>query len=114
MFSVTNAANSYNRNYIKIDGTYNKFKELFSDSIIIRNFYGSRIKNRDGLKACYPTDVQAEVLVKDKIPLIDVIEICFSSEESLELTKGALSFGCNSFIPKLSVEKDLFNERPII
>ncbi|MFW6047176.1 MAG: DarT ssDNA thymidine ADP-ribosyltransferase family protein, partial [Candidatus Woesearchaeota archaeon] len=55
--------------------------------------------NRNNLKAHYPTDEQAEVLVKNYIPADSIISICFQSEEDLAASKAAMyEFNTDKFI----------------
>lgn len=92
LFSVTNAANSINRKYIGITGDIHKFRMMFKDSLTIETSHGlSRIITRGNLKPKYPTDVQAEVLVKNEIPINDVLEFCFENEEDLASAKAAFA-----------------------
>lgn len=63
LFSVTNAANSYNRNNIGIDGTYEKFLEMFKPSLDICSHWGQKHISRENLRNSFTTDVQAEVLI---------------------------------------------------
>lgn len=91
LFSVTNAANSYNKRNIGITGDINKFRMLFADSMEIVTSYNSRTIVRNNLKTKYPTDEQAEVLVKEEIVVSDILEVCFKDENDLAAGKAALS-----------------------
>lgn len=107
LFSVTNAANRYNRENVGVTGDFNKFKSMFSDSIKVVSTNYSMEKKRNGIPDNLTTDSQAEVLIKKKIPLSDIIEIAFECEEDLIMTKNALySIPC-----KFVVEPRLFNSR---
>lgn len=102
LFSVCNAASNAAHRY-GIDKTFNKFKSMFNLSLNI----GGRIRNRINLKDKYPTDVQAEVLVKDTIQLSDILEICFENEEILNSNISA--FNISGFdTAKFKVDKSLF------
>jgi hypothetical protein len=95
LFSVTNAASSIAKHTYGISGDILKFKKLFENGITSK--IGS-IK-RNNLKLKYPTDVQAEVLVKDEIILSDIIEVCFKDEADLARGKAALSdFNTSNFL----------------
>jgi hypothetical protein len=90
LFSVTNAANKHNRNVYKVTGELRKFQMMFQDEITVVSSYGSRKVVRENLLAKYPTDIQAEVLVKNSIPVEDIIEICFRNKSDLAATKAAV------------------------
>ena len=73
LFSVTNAANKYNRENIGITGDFAKFKSMFAETVKVVSANYSMEKHRDGLTDNLTTDSQAEVLIKNKIPLTDII-----------------------------------------
>lgn len=91
LFSVTNAANSHNKRNVGITGDINKFQKLFANSMQIVTSYNSRTITRNNLKTKYPTDEQAEVLVKNEIAVSDILHICFRNENDLAAGKAALS-----------------------
>ncbi|MGV0846765.1 DUF4433 domain-containing protein [Empedobacter falsenii] len=98
LFSVTNAANSYNKNITKVTGDIDKFRMLFDNEIKVVTSYNSRIIIRDKLKNKYPTDEQAEVLIANEIPISDIIEVCFENEEDMASAKAALAeFNTDNF-----------------
>jgi len=106
LFSVTNAANSYNKINVGVTGDLSKFKKLFAPSITIVNSYGSRLLNRKSLKSNYPTDVQAEVLVKHEILLEDIFQVCFNDYLDMAAAKAALNkFDTSKFV----VDKNIFS-----
>lgn len=108
LFSITNAANSHNKRVVGVTGDIDKFRMLFSPSIDIVTSYASRTIHRRNLESKYPTDEQAEVLVKDEIPLADILNICFKDEVELASVKAALSgFNTNNFV----VDASLFNSK---
>lgn len=99
LFSVTNAANSYNKRQIKITGDIEKFKEMFAPTLQVVTSYSSRIIQRGDLKNKYPTDEQAEVLVKGEMPISDILQICFKDENDLASGKAALSaYSTSNFV----------------
>ena len=99
LFSVTNAASNAAKNQYGITGDIHKFKQLFSDELKICTSSGVRIIKRGNIANKYPTDVQAEVLVKDSIPLESVISVCFESEEKLAEAKAAMNkFNTKNFV----------------
>ena len=108
LFSVTNAASNAAKNQFKISGDFEKFKMLFREEIIINTFNGARKCNRDSMHPMYPTDVQAEILIKDKISSEDIISVCFTSEQSMAEAKAAMSnFNTDNFI----VDKEIFSPK---
>jgi hypothetical protein len=107
LFSVTNAANSYNKRVVGVTSDILKFRMLFAPSLQIVTSYGTKNINRpNNLKSKYPTDEQAEVLVKDEIPVSDILQVCFKDETNLASGKAALSeFNTSNFV----VDSSLFN-----
>ena len=104
MFSVTNAASNAAKNQYGITGDLEKFNMLFKEQLIIKGFNGVRSLNRNGAHPKYPTDVQAEILVRDYIPVESILEVCFESEEKLAEAKAAMSsFNTSNFLvdPKI-------------
>lgn len=91
IFSITNAANSYNKRNVGVTGDFDKFKMMFAEQMQVVTSYGSRQIKRNNLKACYPTDEQAEVLVKCEIPLVSITQVCFENERDLAAGKAALN-----------------------
>ncbi len=91
LFSITNAANSYNKRNVGISGDFSKFKLLFQSTISIVTSTNTRVITRGSLKEKYTTDEQAEVLVKDGIELSDILQICFKNQVELASVKAALS-----------------------
>lgn len=99
MFSVTNAANSHNKRNIGIAGGVNKFRQMFAETMQIVTSYNSRTISRNGLKSKYPTDEQAEVLVKNEISISDILQVCFKDEKDLAAGKAALSdYNTSNFV----------------
>ncbi|GGJ99053.1 DarT ssDNA thymidine ADP-ribosyltransferase family protein [Parabacteroides faecis] len=91
LFSVTNAANSHNKRNVGVTGDINKFRMMFANSLPIITSYSSKTITRNDLKNKYPTDEQAEVLVKNEIPVSDILQVCFKDEKDLATGKAALS-----------------------
>lgn len=99
LFSITNAANSYNKRNIKVTGDINKLRMMFADSLEVITSRNSRIVSRINLKDKYPTDEQAEVLVKNEISIADILEVCFKDENDLAAGKAALNdYNTTNFI----------------
>ncbi len=98
-FSVTNAASNAAK-AIGVTSDFTKFKMLFADNLNIP--FGIRGK----INPKYPTNEQAEVLVKNEIPIGSIIEVCFESKECLASVKAALSeFDTSKFV----VDKNIFS-----
>ncbi|PZR11258.1 MAG: DUF4433 domain-containing protein [Flavobacterium psychrophilum] len=91
LFSVTNAANNHNKRVVGVTGDLEKFRMLFSPNVKVVTSYNSRTIQRQNLKAKYPTDEQAEVLVRDEIPIKDIMQVCFYDESELASAKAALN-----------------------
>lgn len=90
LFSVTNAANSHNRNVVKVSGDIEKFRMMFASSLQIVNSYGTKTIQRGNLNKKYTTDEQAEVLVRDEILINDILQVCFKNDIELASVKAAL------------------------
>lgn len=106
LFSVVNAASYSAKNQFGISKNFNGFQNMFMTEVTYNNRYFNRIKYN--LKDKYPTDIQAEVLVKDTILSADIIEVCFKNEEDLAQAKAAMNeFNTNNFI----VDNNIFNPR---
>lgn len=106
LFSITNAANSHNKPFI--NDTLQCFKKMFSPSVVVLRSYGEKIINRNGLRACYPTDAQAEVLAKDEIKLKYIKNVCFLNKTEMNSCKSAfnlMGFPTDNFI----VNEKLYN-----
>jgi len=86
LFSVTNAASSIAKHTYGISGDIQKFKKLFENGITSK----VGILQRASLRSKYPTDVQAEVLVKNEIELSDILQVYFKDEAELAKGKAAL------------------------
>lgn len=102
LFSVTNAASNAAKSQYGITGDIKKFRMLFKERLEIATFNERRVLDRAGLHPKYPTDVQAEVLVKDRIPVSGIQEVCFDSMEAMAEAKAAMSF--------FDTRKFVFNE----
>lgn len=99
LFSVTNAASSSSKNQFGISDDLEKLKMLFADELIINAFNGPRRVVRNNLDSKYPTDIQAEVLVKDEISMEHIDQVCFLTEEDLAEAKAAMNcFDTSKFV----------------
>jgi hypothetical protein len=104
LFSVTNAANGHNKRNVGITDDLDKFKKLFDNTINVVTSYTTRPITRNNLKDKYPTDEQAEVLVKNEIPIDAIIEVCFKDANDLAAGKAALSaYNTSNFIVDASL-----------
>lgn len=106
LFSVTNATSSSAKRQFGISGDLEKLKQLFNSELKINTFNGVRHLSRENLHLKYPTDVQAEVLVKDEIHSNYITEICFRNNEELAQAKAAMtSFDTSNFV----VDTEIFS-----
>lgn len=99
LFSVTNAASSAARNQYGIRGDIDAFRKLFDSPLTISGFSGQRTLVRSNTAEYHTTCVQAEVLVKERIPVEDIIEVCFKDDAELSATRAAMrvqSLACNN------------------
>jgi len=105
LFAVTNAASNAAKRQYGISGDLEKFRMLFKDKLYINTSNGVRTLKRNGVHPKYPTDIQAEILVRDTIPSESIIEVSFESEEKLAEAKAAMSsFDTSNFV----VDKEIF------
>jgi hypothetical protein len=99
LFSVTNAANSHNKRNVGVTGDINKFSMMFETSLKIVTSYNSKTVSRNNLKSKYPTDDQAEVLVRNEISRMDILQVCFKDEKDLAEGKAALNdYNTSNFV----------------
>jgi hypothetical protein len=106
LFSVTNAASSAAKNQYGISGDIEKFKMLFKEKLTFSAFNGTRNIVRGDILKKYPTDIQAEVLVKESIPSSSIISICFKTNHDLAEAKAAMSeFDTSNF----TVDNEIFS-----
>ncbi len=99
LFSVTNAANARNKPYI--NGAISTFRNMFAPTLLVQTSRNEKVFTRNGLKDCYPTDAQAEVLAKDKIDVGLIKNVCFRNIEDLNSCKAAfklMRFPSDNFI----------------
>jgi hypothetical protein len=77
---------------------------MFANSLPIVTSYGSRTITRNGLKDKYSTDEQAEVLVKNEIPVSGILQVCFKDDNDLAAGKAALSeYDTSNFVVDASL-----------
>jgi len=115
LFSIAKAASNFSKSQ-GISGNFADFLALFKEEIIETRFRGTRQKDRRGLRECYPTHEQAEVLVKDCIGFEDFISICFKDESELSEAKQQLittgrprkGYPSKEAISKFIVDKQLW------
>jgi hypothetical protein len=102
LFSVTNAASAIAKNQYGVTGDFAKFQKLFSDNLNLKvgNISRGVLSNK------YTTDVQAEVLVKNEIPVVDILEVCFKDKDSLASAKASL-FGYDT--AKFVIDSSMFS-----
>ena len=89
---------------VGVTGDIAKFRLMFTSSIPVVTSYGSRTVSRNSLPMKYPTDEQAEVLVKTKFLVSDIIQVCFKDENDLVMGKAALSdYNTSNFVVDASL-----------
>ena len=106
-FSYHNAAHTV-KLQDGISGDLSQFKKLFKQKLDITNSYGTlNVVTRDTqLLPKYPTCVQAEILVKDSIPLESILEVCFESKEKLVEAKTLM---CSHDTSNFLVDNEIFS-----
>jgi hypothetical protein len=67
---------------------YSAFRELF-----VATPNGSRVSRSSKHRNDCPTDIQAEVLVPDRINIADIAGVCFESEQQARDTRACLKVG---------------------
>jgi hypothetical protein len=107
LFSIGNAASTASQRY-GIDATHDKFTSLFKNNIVGPK---QRVFTRHGLKDSYPTDVQAEVLVRGEIDILHIQEVYFETDEELNRSRGAIKMLYSGEIPQLTVNRSMFQQR---
>jgi ssDNA thymidine ADP-ribosyltransferase, DarT len=110
LFSVGNAASAYSKRY-GVGGSFEHFLSLFQEDLHAGNVHGARKLSRRNRKACHPTDDQAEVLIKGKVPVSMIREVCFESDDELRSSRGAISLLGASNLPPFVVNQSLFHLR---
>jgi hypothetical protein len=107
MFSIGNAAGSYSKRH-GINGQYKTFCSLFQDKVLAGNMYGQRILTRTNLSDCHTTDAQAEVLVKERIPIDCISEVFFETQEEANRIRRALAISTNTPLPPFTNNPAVF------
>lgn len=104
LFSVTNAASSSAKDQYGISGDIDKFKMLFAEKLSFRTFNGTRNIVRGNILNKYPTDIQAEVLVKETIPSSSIVSVCFKTNHDLAEAKAAMAeFDTSNFTTNIEI-----------
>ncbi|VGO14637.1 hypothetical protein PDESU_03202 [Pontiella desulfatans] len=99
LFSVYNAASRCAKDQ-GIGGSFQHFQQMFKNNLSLYNQSSSWVEMRTGLAECYPTSIQAEVLVKTRIPNECITSIVFQSAELAGRYRAAAGiFGDTSSIP---------------
>lgn len=107
LFSVCNAASNAAKNYGVTSGK-DAFDKLFIPEVITPH----KTYLRNGLSDKYTTDIQAEVLVKDKLPIREIKHIFLRSHAHISQFKAAFNM-LDLDNSLFSVNSELF-ERPIL
>jgi hypothetical protein len=110
LFSIGNAAGSYSKRH-GIDGLYTTFCSLFQNKIVSGNVSNQRLLTRTNLLDCYPTDSQAEVLVKGGIQIGCVKEVYFKTQEECSRSQGAISLSVSTSLPPFKVDAHFFGDQ---
>jgi predicted transcriptional regulator len=106
LFSVVNAASYSANNQFGISKDFDSFENMFMKEVVYKNRCLNRIKYN--LQDKYPTDIQAEVLVKNIIFSDDIIKVCFKNKKDLAQAKAAMNdFNTNNFV----VDSEIFNPK---
>jgi len=103
LFSVTNAASTFAKCY-GIKGDVNAFENLFLEELNLK----LKLTRPKSKPSNHTTDLQAEVLVKDQIPVSFIQEVCFPNDLALASAKSALRC-LNYDFSNFRVDKGLFH-----
>lgn len=106
-FSIGNAASTASQRY-GIDPSYEKFTAMFNEKVLGS---GQRVFTRNDMKNNYPTDVQAEVLVRGSLEIENIIEVFFETDEERQRSRGAIKMLYSGEIPNFSVDTSMFQQR---
>ncbi|MCY4298060.1 MAG: DarT ssDNA thymidine ADP-ribosyltransferase family protein [Flavobacteriaceae bacterium] len=109
LFSIINSSSTAANKHFGISGCLSKFKELFQKGPVKYSTYKNSEKTLlrpPSIHDKYPTCVQAEILVKDIVPLESIIEVCFKSEEEMSEAKAIMySLDTSRFV----VDEEIFS-----
>jgi len=106
-FSVSNAASGSSRAY-GIGGSIGHFRAMFQDVVEVSSSYRKRVFRRTSHSASWPTDIQAEVLVPDRIGVSDISGVYFENEEDLRSIKAGVKVIYSGSLPKFEVNQSIF------
>lgn len=110
LFSIGNAASAHSKQQ-GIRSSVDAFRAMFKSRVVVRTSKTERVLTRQGLPHRFPTDVQAEVLIRSSIPVEEIQRICFETERELRHWRGALAvMGFSGMLP-LAVDPSLFRKR---
>lgn len=107
LFSVGNAASNLSKQY-GVRGCLEGFKDMFRDEVIGGSVERKVRLNRNGIADCYPTDVQAEVLVKGRIDLKNIQEVYFENLECADSLRAAISLLVDVPLPPFVENPQIF------
>jgi hypothetical protein len=107
MFSIGNAASSISKQH-GVNGQYKTFCSLFQDKVVAGNIYSQRILTRINLADCHPTDAQAEVLVKGRIPIDCITEVFFETQEEASRSHAAIVVSVKTPLAPFNVNPQIF------
>ena len=88
MFSVTNAANGYNKRNVGVTGDIDKFRMMFTPSLTVVTSYNSKI-------------IYSPIFHHNKQ---DILQVCFKDDNDLAAGKAALSgYNTDNFVVDASL-----------
>lgn len=98
LFSVGNAASNQSKR-LGINGSFQKFEDIFKGD------------NRSGKNDNEATDIQAEILVKNKISVEYVKQVIFEDIVEMHTARGAARMIYSRKLPEFVVDESFFNLR---
>jgi len=108
LFSTGNAASTVSKAQ-GIRGDIDAFCALFAEKVHSGNMRSKRVLCRDGLADCYPTDIQAEVLVKGSISIDYISNVYFEATDVAKRSCGAImTISPSALLPPFIVNPRFF------
>lgn len=107
LFSINNDASSSSKRH-GIHGDYAAFCSLFQDNITGGGANTDKVWTRKNLADCYPTDGQAEVLVKGTISSSCITGVYFETKEEAASTSQAIFLSVSVILPPFIVDNKVF------
>ena len=110
LYSIGNAAARSSKDH-GVDGKFDTFCSLFKDSVAYINHHSQSILDRKGLRDSYTTDAQAEVMVKDQIPIEKVLAVYFVTEQDAARYAAAVEILDENICIPFRAAAELFRSR---